>query len=378
MTDNEAYERLAERLRDTWYGLPQADEVMPLLKAHHTPGEASLLAAIPFGGNNLEDLAEITGIEAADLKPRLDALAGKGALFRTVTPETTRYSLNDAMFVYLRSAFWAGGTDETTRSIAPIVNQYYYHGFFEPYEYTHIKGLRVLPIQETIKDTRQILTYEEASAFLGSQDYFAVSHCACRHRKNVDPDSASCEHGTENCLHFGRLGRYTVENGLGREITRAEAARILEQSAEAGLVHGISNYQEGADTICNCCRCCCLWMEAFHVLEHQESLTPSSYRVRNDPATCRACELCVERCPMGALRMEASPQATNRKGQAPVLNPELCIGCGVCAYKCPTKSLALEKQAAYTEPPKDARDYARRVVADFQAGHARKKAAASS
>ena len=103
------------------------------------------------------------------------------------------------------------------------------------------------------------------------------------------------------------------------------------------------------------------------VLKHDKSHDVSNYRVRTSPGTCKACGLCVERCPVEALRLEDSPEAANKKGKAAVLDPELCLGCGVCVYKCPTKSLILERREEITHPPKDAREWMERWFEDKEA-----------
>ncbi len=385
MSEQEIYERFMDWLKQTWWGLPEADELVPLIMATYTPEEASLLTGMPFSGRNLEELAEMKQMDPAELRQRLDALAEKGIVFRTVRGDTVRYSLNDSMFVTFRSTFWSGRTDERSKAMAPVVNQYYYHGGWDQYDHTHLKGLRALPIQGTIEDTRQILPYEEVVKVLDQHDYFTVSVCPCKHRKNIDPNSPNCKYPTEVCLHFGRLGHYIVENGLGREITRKETEEILRKSAEAGLVHGVSNMQEGPDTICNCDPCCCVQIEAFHKLKHAEGMTPSNYRVRTNRETCVGCGLCVRRCPMEALHLEDCPEAKdrvtvvaaetrsgkkelkNKRGRVSVVNPDFCIGCGVCAYKCPSYSLVLERREAIHHPPTDVREYTRLVMADFAA-----------
>ena len=383
MSDEEVYLHLIDWLRQAWFPLPEADKLLPLMKAALTPEEASLLTGIPLSGRNLEDLAEMKQMDRAELRLQLDVLTKKGAVFRTVKADTIRYSLNEAGFMLSRANFWPGLDDERTKAMAPLANQYYYDDW-DVWKYTHHKGLRTLPIEGTIEDTRQILPYEEVAKVLDTKEYFAVAHCPCRHRKNMDPDSPTCQHTTQVCLHFDRLAHYIVENDMGREITREEAHEILRQAAEEGLVHGLGNQQEGADTICNCCQCCCVFLEAYHKLGHAEGLVPSNYRARPNTELCIGDGLCVKRCPMEAIHLEDSPEAKNRvttitddngkvkelknkTGKVAVINTEICIGCGVCAYKCSTKSLMLERCQVITHPPKDVREYAKLIKADLEA-----------
>ena len=371
-SDKDIYQQLIDWLKKTWWGLPDSEHLMPTVRSFYNPEEAALLTGIPFSGRSLEELAEMKGTAPEELAPRLDALARRGVVWRNQKGDSIRYSLNDSFFVFLRGPYWAEHPDEATKSTANPFNKYFYDGFMDQFREAHTKGLRTIPIDKTVEDPRRILPYEDVVKFVDSQDYCTVSFCPCRQRKLLDPDSKVCDHPMEVCLHFGRLGHYIVENGLGREITREETKEILEQAAESGLVHAISNWQEGADTICNCCMCCCLFFEAYHVLKHHKSHDVSNYRVRTTPETCKACGLCVQRCPMEALRLEDSSAATNKKGKVSVLDPDRCIGCGVCVYKCPTQSLILERKEETYDPPKDAREWMERWYADKEAAVAKK------
>jgi NAD-dependent dihydropyrimidine dehydrogenase PreA subunit len=382
MSEQEIYEGLVNWLKQSWAGLPEADELLPLIKATYTPEEASLLTEMPYSGMNLEALAEMKQMDPAVLMERMDGMAQKGLVFRIVKGDTVRYSLNDAFFADYRSSFWGGATDERARAIAPLANQYYYHGFWDHmWKDTHTKGLRALPIEGTIEDTRGVQPYEEVVKVLDQHDYFSVSICPCRHRKKLDPDFEDSTYPMEVCLHFGGLGRYINENGMGREITRQEAGEILHKSAKAGLVHGVANWQQAPDTICNCDPNDCLFFEAFHKLKHARGMSYSNYRVRIDRDTCIGCGLCVKRCPMDALQVEDAPEAKdritvvaddekgekrlkNKKGKVSTVDPDLCIGCGVCVIKCPSQSMALERKEVLEDPPRDVRDFAQRTRAE--------------
>ncbi|MCP4757132.1 MAG: 4Fe-4S dicluster domain-containing protein [Proteobacteria bacterium] len=108
-----------------------------------------------------------------------------------------------------------------------------------------------------------------------------------------------------------------------------------------------------------------MWFKAYHEFGHGKSMDASNYLARFDSETCNGCGLCVKRCPMEAVRMEASAQAKNKKGKISVLEAESCIGCGVCAYKCPSKSIVLKRREEITEPPADMRAYGERFINDF-------------
>jgi NAD-dependent dihydropyrimidine dehydrogenase PreA subunit len=389
MSEQETYLRFLDWLRQDWFPLADADELAPLMKAAFSPEEASLLTGIPFSDTSLEELAEMKQVNSDELRQRLDYLTGKGAIFRTAKDNTGLYRLNDGEAMLTSHYFWYGRTDERTKAMAPLANQYIYH-LYEVFKYTHHKGLRTLPIEGTIQDTRQILPYEEVTKVLDTKDYFCVATCTCRHRKNMDPDSAGCKYSTETCLHFDELAHYIVDNEMGREITREEARKILSQAAEEGLVHALSNVQEGSGSLCNCCQCCCNFLGAYHKLKHVEGLAPSNYRTRPNPELCIGCGLCVQRCPMNALHLEDSAENKgritrvtdktgkvkefeNKASKVVALKPECCIGCGVCAYKCATQSLVLERREVIRHPPKDGNEYVKLVTADFEAAGVKQK-----
>jgi NAD-dependent dihydropyrimidine dehydrogenase PreA subunit len=381
--DRQIYVNLIEWLKQSWYGVPESDVLLPYVAARYTPQEATLLTGMPFAPKTLAELADLTKTSADILGPQLDSLAARGLVYKQVREGIVRYHLHDIFTIY-RGFGWPGGHDEYDRMVGPLQHKYLAGGLMSPWQTVKEKGLRVLPIEATIEETRGVLPYEEVRKILDKVEYFTVSHCPCRHANNLDTDSPDCRYPTEVCLHFDKLGHYIVENGMGREITRRETEEILRRSAELGLIHGISNQQEKPDTICNCCRDCCIWFLALNKYGHGASLTPSNFRVTVNQSTCTGCGLCVKRCPMEALHLTDAQSAkgrktsvtgkdgrqrelTNKTGKVAGLNPERCIGCGVCAYKCPSLSLTLARNRVDHHPPQTGRDWVMQFIADTKA-----------
>lgn len=47
---------------------------------------------------------------------------------------------------------------------------------------------------------------------------------------------------------------------------------------------------------------------------------------------CTACGICVESCPVGAIKMDKSA----------VVNADECTGCGACEGECPSGAITIE------------------------------------
>ena len=87
------------------------------------------------------------------------------------------YRLNDSFFSLLRANLWPGSQDERAKESSPKINKYYFDGWFEQYRHAHYSGLRALPIEETVEDTRQILPFEDIVKVIDSFEYNTVSTC---------------------------------------------------------------------------------------------------------------------------------------------------------------------------------------------------------
>ncbi|MBP1712263.1 MAG: 4Fe-4S ferredoxin iron-sulfur binding domain protein, partial [Deltaproteobacteria bacterium] len=67
---------------------------------------------------------------------------------------------------------------------------------------------------------------------------------------------------------------------------------------------------------------------------------PSRFRARVLPEECIGCQVCLDRCYFGAIRMEGTePRAR--------IEEEKCLGCGLCTITCPTEAILLKE----VQPP---------------------------
>ncbi len=361
MTHRSAYDRLIAHMQEWIIGMPDTAELRELLAARLTPEEAGLIADLPLLPHTAGQVADAWGCSLEEVQTRLDPLARKGVVFRHESRGTLRYALNESMFMFFRSPFWSGRDDADTRRLAQLSNRYFYPVYGQEFGRGPTTGLRALPVRRTIEDPRRIRPFEDALAVLAGEEVICVAHCPCRRRKNLDPEATPCTHETLNCLHFGRLARYMLAQGMGEEIGRRQAEGILAASADAGLVHGISGHKGAPDSICNCCSCCCIYVQSANVLGlhgHQRS----NYFAEVDAAVCVGCGKCAERCPMRAVRLAASAAAPKKTGKISVVAAERCIGCGLCSHKCPTGAIRLTHRPQAEDIAETEREMARRMA----------------
>ena len=59
-----------------------------------------------------------------------------------------------------------------------------------------------------------------------------------------------------------------------------------------------------------------------------------------DEEECTACEICLERCPVGAIEVE----------DIAVVDRDKCLGCGLCGTGCPTEAIHLFLREDSEEP----------------------------
>jgi Fe-S-cluster-containing hydrogenase component 2 len=342
MSEHGVYDKLADYLNNMPVGAPKTPELFEILKTLYTEQEAELALKIPFLPMTLDALADRVGIEEAALKPMIDGMLNKGLIFIELGADVPLYRLLPTVVGFSETPFWAGKMTEEAKKLAPLWRKYAREAFFH-----EVGGLsdtpltRVIPMEASLEDGRKVAAHESIMEKVKETDYQAVAHCPCRLMKSYAGEG-ECDHSTENCLHFGSLGKYIVAQGIGREITVDETLAILKRSNEEGMVHIIGNHKEALDTICNCCADACIFLTGLMEGGEKNMFARSNFVSVIDAESCVECGECAERCPVDAISLDNG---------AAVVIADKCVGCGVCYPSCPSESVSLVARSEEEQKP---------------------------
>lgn len=332
--EDEVYRELAGHLDRMPVGAPMSEELLEILRVLFTPEEAILASKLPFVNTPLEEISRATGIPSESLRKKLDVMASKGTVFRSVKDGVARYRLLPTLVGFSETPFWPGKDNERVRKLATLWMDYLRKAWGREIADRELPLVRAVPVEEDIDEASEVLPFETAKELLENASIRVVAYCPCRQMKAYAGEG--CDHERENCFHFGSMGRYMVEHGMGREISLEEAVKKLEEAHEAGLVFTADNYQGKVSTLCCCCPCCCVFLHTRRELGFDNAISPSSYVARVDREACVGCGECEERCPVGAVSLDEHELAR--------VDRELCLGCGVCVPNCAGGAITLRRR----------------------------------
>jgi ferredoxin len=184
---------------------------------------------------------------------------------------------------------------------------------------------RVVPIEETIQDKRQLIPYYQAIHYVQEASAIALIDCICRTTFN------RCDKPRKVCFAFGEQAEFFIDRGLGEEIDIRKAQEVLDTAEENGLVHSVNNIKN-PNFLCNCCECCCVFVQALKILGIFTSIGKSGFFALLDEELCNQCGICVDKCIFGAISDE---------NESIKFDEDKCFGCGLCAYSCPQDAVRL-------------------------------------
>jgi Pyruvate/2-oxoacid:ferredoxin oxidoreductase delta subunit len=323
----DVYERLQERLDMFPQGFPKTEGGVELdiLKELVTPDEAEIMLFLRPSPEPAAAMAERMGRDETELGEILYQMSKRGLILRGTIEGQTFYFLAPWMV-----GIWEFQLNNLNEKNIALYERYFKEGMVPERRKSKTSGMRVIPIEQEIQDSSEAQSFEKVSEIIESAQRFAVADCICR--KEAQLMGHGCDKLLEGCMTFNLAAEYCIENGLAREITKDEAREVLIKAEESGLVHNTSNHKGDKIFICNCCGCCCKALA--HVVQYDNpwAIARANYYAVVDEESCSVCEACVERCQVGAVRVE---------DDAAVVNADVCIGCGLCVSTCPVESISM-------------------------------------
>ncbi|MFW9878026.1 MAG: DUF362 domain-containing protein [Candidatus Thorarchaeota archaeon] len=340
------YRALQKHLDKMPIGFPTTESGVELrvLKHLFSTKQAELAMYLSFQPLSLDKIykkAKKIGITIERLEKELDQMVIDGLIHHGRKKEGDRdikYYANAPLVI----GIYEFQLNRLTEDFYKDVMQYFEEAFIHEFNRTKVPQVRTIPIEESINYEQRISTYDELRTmieYIGGP--ISVQECICRQATDLFKDPCKRTNLRESCFAFRSHAEIYIEKGLGREISKEEALKILRKAEEDGLVLQPGNSLRPM-SICTCCGCCC------GILSHQNKLQdPAQFFATNFYATvdedlCVGCGNCEERCNMEAVNIEDNIAHIDKKR---------CIGCGVCVPTCTSQAIQLQKKEEEIVPP---------------------------
>ncbi|MBE0408244.1 MAG: 4Fe-4S binding protein [Anaerolineales bacterium] len=337
ITELTSYQKLAKRLDSLPSGFPATPDgtELRLLAKLYSPEEAELASQLRLTLETPEQIAARIGGDAALLRKQLKEMSIRGL----ISAGKTRGGLGFGLMPFVVGIYEMQFASIDTE-LAELFESYYNQGFRKLLE-VQPPVHRVIPINESIPIGLEVHPFESAAEIIASNKSWGVLDCICRKQKMLI--GQPCQHPLDVCMAMSTVPGAFDHSTTIRALTQEEALQVLHRAAEAGLVHSVSNNQDGLWYICNCCTCSCGILRGMSELGLAGVVARSAFVNTVDSELCVLCGDCIERCQFNALRME---EALN-------IDTQRCAGCGVCVLACQEGALqlVLRPETEITPPP---------------------------
>jgi len=340
----EILRKLRERIHQNPIGLPEHTSIFEVLAILFTEKEAEVGAKFPFGAVTFNKIEETVGIKGNELDEVLKGMVKKGLIITTKKDGETKYLLSMGMTGFFEFTFMRTNESLPMKRLAELLHTYkntpeFVQEFFSPGT-TRGRAFIYSDVLPQVKS--EVLSFQEAAEYIKMAGRGSLTKCYCRHE--AWHLGRNCSAPIDDiCMTVGKASDFVVEQGFARRASVEEMLDTLKKAENLGLVHIGDNVQEETTFICNCCGCCCGFLQGITQQHLKHALTTTNYIARLDPEECNGCEVCVDHCQIKAIRME---------GDYPVVDQEYCLGCGVCAHFCPSGAIKMAEREKKIIPPK--------------------------
>jgi electron transport complex protein RnfB len=326
--DLAVYEALAQKLDALPNRFPSTKSGvhLRLLAKIFSPEEACTAALLSSDPEPVNEIAVRTASDADQLYQQLKSMARRGLIQVEMEKGVPHFKLMPFVI-----GIYENQVDSIDAELAQLFEQYYQEAFMDAMR-VQPQFHRVIPVGEAIRNSMEIHPFESVIELVNNAKAWGVLDCICRKQKALIGDP--CKHPLDVCMTLSdRPGSYD-NNPVVRALTREQALATLKRATDAGLVHTVSNNQQGVTYICNCCTCSCGILRGMAKLGIANVIARSAFVNTVDETLCNACGTCLDYCQFGALSVNGSAQVNAMK----------CVGCGVCVPACPNEALKLARR----------------------------------
>jgi len=346
--------QLQQRLHQNPVGLPEHASAYEILSILFTEKEATVGSKFPPGLVTIEELQAATRIDRKELEAILRGMMRKGLVVTSTKVGQARYLLSPGLTGFFEMTFMRTDESLPMKRLAELMHSYrntpeFVREFFAPGT-TRGRTYVYRGVLSGVKS--EVLRADDAAEHIKAAGRGSLGRCYCRHE--AWHLGKSCSAPAEDiCMSLGVASDFLVEQGFARRALVGELLDTLKKAEDCGLVHVGDNVQDQTTFICNCCGCCCGFLEGIthHHLKH--AVTTTNYIARLDREECNGCEECANHCQIKAIKMD---------GDTPVVDEEFCLGCGVCAHFCPSGAMKLFEREKKIIPPKTYKDLMVRLL----------------
>jgi Pyruvate/2-oxoacid:ferredoxin oxidoreductase delta subunit len=321
MADVSPYNKFAERMfqKDSKY-------IPDILKMMVEDPQAELLIALP---GSVEDMAAKLSRSEQEIEADLKDMFMKGLTFKREKGGVMMWKAASSIIQFHdASILWPDAPQEFLDLWTKYMEDEWPNMARLAAKMMPNPVFRVIPVGKSIEDTKsQVLALDDINKLLDSATKYAVTKCTCRMTMK------KCDRPLENCIQLNRGAEYAIERGTGKELTKEETIKLIDEAHEAGLISVTMNMKnmEKVHVICNCCGCCCESLP-FIINERVMLNAPSRFCAEVDTDSCSSCGDCEDRCWFNSIEV---------KDGAAVVDKETCMGCGLCVTTCPEDSISM-------------------------------------
>jgi len=351
MTEVDNYEIIRQKLKLGPLFAPKHKKVEELLRIFWSEEEAKLLSQFNSCDTptTLRELAERTGLSKQEIKNILKSPFRK----KTITKIGTKYTLLPLVpGIFEQYFIQRQDTEENQKKVAEIY-RYLFKNFipslivetdlklFRPRLPLNAKE-KLIEVDKSFDVQQKILSCEFIEEIINKYDHFVTVPCQCRLIGEYTGEPCKVAPPELGCFIAGPIAEMAIREGAPG-MNKEEAIEFIKKTEKAGLVHNCvaDNSVDSSLFVCNCCNCHC--GSLISAKEHKKVGTvPSNYLPIFNIEDCTKCELCLKKCPIGAI-YHHWPNEQDKSDEYMYVKEEFCIGCGVCASICPNNAIQLKK-----------------------------------